>query len=1253
MKKNLLTLFFYLISIYIFSQGKNGAIQKGENILSVSPLDGSTFLGQTYDSSACGLNFVQASQLVETRSVAAGFNTNGTGLPTTLNISGLPSCNTILKAYVWYIVSYIGANAQPSSVDITNPALSTSNSTAAIIGTGIPKCWGETGTAVYRADVTSAISGNGIYGININGITGTNVTFPNWYDQIDGVTLFIIYKDYSATYQGSLVIWDGNITSVSGAVAQTMAGINACGNSTSANAFLLVSDMQGSQAPPQHTDILNGSPPTNFSNDFYNFDQINTTVTAAQATANYGTTPSGGDCFTWGMMGLYYQTTTCTTCTPSALSVSITSTPAACGNSNGTATATASGILPYTYSWNPTGQTTQTATGLLAGTYTVTVTDSVGCITVDSITVIPSPPLSLSFPVIVNADCFGNNTGSASVNVSSGTPPYTYSWSSVPAQTTQTATGLAAGNYSVTVIDSFGCSITNTVSISEPLPLSNSFSTVTNVSCFGGSNGSAIANISGGTPQYIYSWSNGQTTSTATNLSAGNYTVTVTDSMGCVLSNTIAISSPPLLTHSFSAVTNVDCFGNCTGAATANGAGGTPSYTYAWNSIPIQSTQTATGLCAGTYSLTVTDANGCSLADTVTIISPTGLGVFSPAITNVDCFGNSTGSATLTPFGGTPGYTYSWNPTAQTNATATGLIVGIYSVTITDNNGCVINTLVQITEPTQLFALASQTNILCFGDSTGTATMNVSGATPGYIYFWSPSSQTTSTATNLSAGNYTATITDASGCTITSTFTITQPAAPLSTVSSVVNVLCNPDSTGSASVSVSGGTAGYTYLWNTNATTSSISNLPAGNYSVMISDANGCLDSSTVTITQPPLLTSTQNQINILCFGDSTGTATVSPAGGNPAYTYLWSNGQTNSVATNLSAGNYFVTVSDANGCTLTVIFLLTQPAAPLSATSSSVNVFCNPDSTGSASVTVSGGTGSYTYLWSNGQTTSGISNIPAGTYTVTFTDANGCSDTSTATVNQPPLLTAIISNDTIVCAGASTTFSVTAAGGNPAYTYLWNPIGQTTSAVTVSASATTIYSVTVTDANGCSSQQMNTTVTVVPLPVATISVSPSYVVFYPASICFTADTGNTLSWIWNFGDSATATGTSSVCHDFEMGTFCVTLSVANYLGCIDTAEVCVSEVSASIPNVFSPNGDGSNDMFFIPMAAEGLTYYSCRIYDRWGIKMAELDLPREGWDGYTTSGVPASEGTYYYVVSIAWGDELKINERGFITLVR
>ncbi|MBC5835262.1 SprB repeat-containing protein, partial [Flavobacterium sp. F-408] len=326
--------------------------------------------------------------------------------------------------------------------------------------------------------------------------------------------------------------------------------------------------------------------------------------------------------------------------------------------------------------------------------------------------------------------------------------------------TTLTITGATAGMsgylYRAVAINGVATCFTN--SNSGTLTVSNITSTgsSTSVSCNGGSNGAATVSVSGGIAPYTYSWSpSGGTGATASGLSPGSYTVTITDANSCTATRNFTITQPTAISTATAAQTNVSCNGGSNGSASVTPSGGTPGYTYSWS--PSGGTAaTATGLSAGTYTVTVTDANSCTATRNFTITQPTSISTATASQTNVSCNGGSNGSASVTPSGGTPGYTYSWSPSGGTAATATGLSAGTYTVTVTDANSCTATRNFTITQPTSIStATAAQTNVSCNGGSNGSASVTPSGGAGGYTYSWSPSGGTAATATGLSAGTYT------------------------------------------------------------------------------------------------------------------------------------------------------------------------------------------------------------------------------------------------------------------------------------------------------------------------------------------------------------------------------------------------------------------------------------------------------------------------------------------------------------------
>ena len=538
------------------------------------------------------------------------------------------------------------------------------------------------------------------------------------------------------------------------------------------------------------------------------------------------------------------------------------------------------------------------------------------------------------------------------------------------------------------------------------------------------------------------------------NMNAATYIATVTDGNGCINTASVTITQPAsALTANVSSSTNVSCFNVNTGAASVSVSGGTSGYTYTWSPSG-GNTSTANNLAAGNYTVNIADANNCTTNTNITITQPASALNAVITSTNVNCFGNNTGAASVLVSGGTSGYTYTWSPTGGNAATASGLTGGTYTVNIADANNCATNTVVTIAQPSSnLSAVITSTNISC--NSSGVATAIVTGGTAGYTYTWSPSGGNAATANDLTAGNYTVNVTDNLGCTASNTVSITQPASSLNALITSTNVACFGNSTGSASATVSGGTAGYTYTWSPSGGNSvTANNLPAGNYTLNVTDSKGCKASNVVAITQPTaaLLVSTGTVVNVNCFGNNTGSASVIVSGGTSGYTYTWSPlGGNTATATNLGMGIYTIHVKDANSCTTNTTVAISQPASALNANiSASTNVTCNGGSNGSATAAVTGGTSSYTYTWSpSGGNAAIANNLIPGNYTVNVTDANGCAANTTVTIAQPAALSTNITSNNVTCYGLSNgTATVSATGGTGTYTYSWSN-GQTSPVAT------------------------------------------------------------------------------------------------------------------------------------------------------------------------------------------------------------
>ncbi len=824
------------------------------------------------------------------------------------------------------------------------------------------------------------------------------------------------------------------------------------------------------------------------------------------------------------------------------------------GQCNGSSSASAAGGTPgYTYLWLPGGQTTSTITNQCTGTYTLTVTDVNGC-SVTQNSLITQPAVLIPNGSRSNVTCFAACNGSASVAPSGGTGPYTYSWAP-GGQTTNSISPLCPGGYTCTVTDSHNCTTTYSTQITQPTFLSVSISH-TNVLCNAACNGTATSTVTGGIAPYTYLWSPGaQTTPNLGGMCAGTYTLTVTDANGCTATNQVVITQPSALVVAPTGI-NVNCFGSCNGSAIANASGGTPIYTYSW--APSGGTgATASSLCPATYTVTVTDANGCQGSGQIIITQPTQL-LSNSSGTNVTCNGFCNGTATANAVGGIGPYTYNWMPGNINSQTISSLCPGSYTVTVHDANNCTSTGTVIITQPPLLQTGVTSTNVACNSGCNGTATSNPTGGVGPYTYNWAPGGQTTNSINSLCPGTYTLTVTDANGCIQTQNVTITQPN-PLVVTINAIQISCNSSCDGSAAAVVSGGSPPFTYLWSPGGeTTSSISNLCAGTYTVQVTDANGCVNTATVTMVQPTVLTLIPSVTNTSCNGSCNGSAAVATSGGTAPYTYLWApGGQTTSSINSLCAGSYTVTVNDAGSCSNTATIIVTQPA-PLNAGVTSNNVSCNGGCNGTAASNPTGGTGPYTFQWlPGGQTTNSINGLCPATYTCIVTDANGCSINQQVNITQPSPLSAIITATTASCGVNNGTATVSVSGGTAPYAYFWTPTNQTNPTATNLALGS--YTVTVTDAAGCTTTATCTIVQVVNIIVTSSTTNLTCFSSCDGVASANAAGGTTpYTYVWMPGSFVTQT-ISGLC----AGSYTVIVTDAN--GCFNTSTVTFTDPLALV----------------------------------------------------------------------------------------
>jgi gliding motility-associated-like protein/uncharacterized repeat protein (TIGR01451 family) len=721
------------------------------------------------------------------------------------------------------------------------------------------------------------------------------------------------------------------------------------------------------------------------------------------------------------------------------------------------------GTAPYTYIWS-NGQNTQDIDSLLSGNYSVIITDAKSCMFYDTIQ-LTEPLNALSYSSIVTpVKCYGEATGAINITVAGGTSPYTYSWSS--SNQTEDISNKLTGNYSVTITDAHLCIlVSNSINIPQPLaPLSVSH-IIDDVNCFGGNDGAIDLTVNGGTAPYTFAWSNGQIIQDIFNLTKDTFNVIVTDTNNCVIQDSLIFVPQPAASYMLSTVnTDVLCFGFSTGAIDFNVTGGTLPYTYLWSNG--QTSQDIDSLTIGSYEVIVTDSKGCKDSITTTLSQPSTPLALSITHTDALCIGGTQGTIDLTAGGGTAPYTYFWNNN-ETVPDIDSLNQGFYYVLVTDAHGCFDTISATVLDPNNTMVLSiSKTDVLCYAGSDGTVDLTVQFGTPSYSYLWNTGA-TSQDLGNVPIGTYSVDVTDFNTCGAFISIVVDQPATPVSGTTSTVDVLCKTFATGSIDASAAGGIAPYTYLWSNTQTTQDIQNLTAGIYTLTIKDSHNCILVLSDTILEPATLVSATNtQSNVNCFGGSDGSINLIPSGGVGNYTYLWSNSQTSEDIDSLTLGTYSVTITDSNGCVFPYSVIVTQPASPLSLTTAITNVSCFGGSNGVVNLTPSGGTAPYTYFWSDSTTNQDLVNYPIGTYSVIVTDTNNCVDSIVGIITQPTLLVINGSTTPVICHGDATgTATVVANGGTPGYSYLWSNGDQNALNDTI---ITGSYSVLVTDSLGC-----------------------------------------------------------------------------------------------------------------------------------------------------------------------------------------
>ncbi len=1102
-------------------------------------------------------------------------------------------------------ISYVlnPGNISNSTGNFTNLAANTytivatdsnncSISTTLVVGEPPALQW--TGTQVLHVACNSGNTG----GVTI---TATGGTSPLTYNVMPGN-----FNSSNGTFTG---LTQGNYT-------VTVSDSNNCTLSTT----ISVSQPTALQI----TNVAIGSPSCTPGNDG------TITISASGGTPGYlyniGSTNQVSNVFNNVGVGIYAVTVTdsngckastlVTVAAPNAPTItSVADTSVSCnGGANGSMQINVSGgAAPLSYTLTPGNVTNSTGyfNNLSAISYTVVVTDALSCTFGSTITITEPTPLVWDSTSQTDLSCNAGNDGSLQVSASGGTGAIVYAIN--PGSTTNSSglfTNLTQGTYTITATDANNCTLSTTITINQPPLLQWSPTSITPVSCNGGSDGVISITASGGTPSLSYNLMPGNitnTTGTFTGLSQGVYTIIVTDANNCTLSTTLTMTEPSALQVTNITTTVPSCVPGNDGSITITAIGGTPTYQYNIGGGN-QASNIFNNIGSGIYTVTVTDANNCTVSTTVNITAPNAPNISNVQSTNVSCNGGNNGNLQVTAIGGTNPLNYNLMPSNITNTTGsfTTLAAHNYTITVTDAIGCSVSTLINISEPTQVvWGNVSQVDVSCNGGNDGSLQVAASGGTGTITYVINPgaTSNTTGSYTNLIQGSYVITATDANNCSISTTINISEPTPIQWSALSTNMVSCNGGSDASLGITANGGTPIYSYnLMPGNLTngTGTFTGLSQGVYTVVVTDANNCTLSTTITITEPAALQVTNVSTTVpTCVPGNDGSITITASGGTPTYQYNIGGGnQSSNVFNNVGSGNYIVTVTDANNCTVTTSVNIVPPNTPMINSVLTTQASCSPGNDGSITVSATNGQTPYQYNIGIGNQVSNVFNgVGIGTYSITVTDAVGCTATSTTTVQNPPSPTidSIVTTTASCNPGCDGTAIINVSGGtNPVYTYSINNAPFQSNSVYANLCSNN-YVAVAQDGNGCT-DTANFIISTANAPSISSVVVDSVNCNggNDGSIIVTATGGaNPLSYVLTPGNVVNGSGTFL---NLTQGSYGVSITDAN--GCSVSTSLIVSEpLSVQFDSVSgsgsSCNGASNGSIFVSNVGGTGQFTYT------------------------------------------------------------
>lgn len=906
-------------------------------------------------------------------------------------------------------------------------------------------------------------------------------------------------------------------------------------------------------------------------------------------------------------------------------------------------------------------------------TYFLTMTDSYGCSTLDSTTIAVIP--SLPAPD-VSCDSITLNSINVSWDSVSGATGYQINidgagWigpnDGTLAHLLDGLSPLDTVEIMVQAFDECGGQITSltcsTPDCDAPIP---SLVSSTPTTCFGDNDGdmnlSAIGGSGGGYTYELLGEIN--TSGIFTNLAAGMYDVLVTDDANCGIFYSVEISQPDSIALTPVIESAISCFGLNDGSLTVEIENGFSPFTFSWDNLPGDSI--LVNVSQGEYQVEITDTNGCTSSETISITQPTALIVETDS-TLVDCFGNATGSATANTFGGTMPYDILWdNATGNQNTpTASGLLAGNYSVTVTDANDCAVVSTLEVTQPAELTASVDFTDPLCFEASDGQIEITTTGGTPGYTFSWNNGLSDNALANNLLAGNYSVTVLDQNDCFVELNVELENPE-PIVIETQQQDVTCFDGNNGSITVSNMGVIGTPVYNWSNSATSQNLFNLVAGQYCLTVTDENNCEATDCINIDQPTALLASLSPQNISCDDDDDGSIDLTISGGVSPYIFNWSNGSEEEDLSALTVGEYIVTITDINDCQTSISATLEQSSPLFTLIMETNSVDCNGASTGGAGVSVNGIASNPGFEWNgphNYQSIlQNIENVPAGTYQVSVEDEFGCEVTGEVTIPEPEALTGELVIEDVSCFGLEDGYvSILTNGGTTPYLYSLDGGGNFSTATLLGNLSGGDYSVIIQDANGCEWPQNFTVnepdeIIIDVENIVEIILGETY--SYEAQVNIPSSEIDTI--IWTPTDSLSCNNCLTTTANPEYTTS-YTIRILSEDGCSAQAFTTLfvdRRISVFVPNAFSPNGDGINDLLSIYAAETNIKRIkSFQVFDRWGANVFYVEdfLPNDptiGWDG-------KFRGKYLNPAVFTWIAEIELSDgrielfQGDVAIVR